>query len=212
MFGFDACVSDCFVVVGIAVAVDVDADAAGGTEVVPSFSGTGMLSAAAASIGVGVGAGIAVAVGVAVASFGTGVSSATAPLLVFAGEGNAVFLLPVLVGDDLDGDGRFLEGEGRLLLATDVVGVLRGVVVPRGVFAAVRGVGSLNLDLVRGLPGDADARSGGGARSCLRRTILGGEGEGAAVVVVVVVARWLVSTSTSVSTSVSMVVVPSATP
>eukprot|EP00532_Pseudo-nitzschia_australis_P005729 CAMPEP_0168168574 /NCGR_PEP_ID=MMETSP0139_2-20121125/3167_1 /TAXON_ID=44445 /ORGANISM="Pseudo-nitzschia australis, Strain 10249 10 AB" /LENGTH=62 /DNA_ID=CAMNT_0008085915 /DNA_START=372 /DNA_END=557 /DNA_ORIENTATION=+ len=59
-----------------------------------------------------------------------------------------------------------------------VVGVLRGVRVPRGVFAIERGVGSLNLDLVRGLPGDADTRSGGGARSCLRRTILTGEGEG----------------------------------
>jgi len=64
--------------------------------------------------------------------------------------------------------------------------------VPRGVFAAEHGVGSLKLDLVHGLPGDADARSGGGARRCLHHTILGGEGEDAAIVIVVIIAGWLV--------------------
>lgn len=48
---------------------------------------------------------------------------------------------PLLVGDNLDGDGCFHEGEGRLLLPTDVsvvVGVLQGVVVPLGIFAVER--------------------------------------------------------------------------
>jgi len=72
---------------------------------------------------------------------------------------------PLLVGDNLDGDGRFLEGEGRLLLATGVpvvVGILRGGVVPRGIFVVELGVGSLNLDLVRDLQGDTNGRSRGG--------------------------------------------------
>lgn len=52
---------------------------------VAAFLVTGMLSGAAASIGIGIDIGVAIAV----ASFGTDVSSATAPLKVFTGKGNA---------------------------------------------------------------------------------------------------------------------------
>ena len=149
-------------------------------------------------------------VGIDVASFGTTVSSAaTALTKLFTGEGNALFLLVLvlvllLVADADADDGLLLTG----VPVAVVVAVLRGVPV-RGVVVVVteRGVGSLNLFLVRALLGEDDARSGGGARSCLRRTILGGEGEGAAVVVVVAAAGCL-----AFAFALVVVVVPSATP